>query len=274
VPPEVPPKPFQIEALKRIFKAYNPDVDVSVIDWEAYVDSTLSIPENRLVLAEAYPAYRWFRDESERASVQAEAQEEVERFLDFLEEQLPEEYRESVAPIIEDFRRRMREAVGMRTEQARLRRELREMSSRLKEVSERLRAEEERRRREAERALEEERRRLEEERRRKEEAERRAAVAVQAVQVAPPPVKEAVERGEMAVSRDCYDYFSKLWNAVKKGAAMEVAIPTVSSRTGFGADLIRRSLSYAQTRNALRIEELANKLFECECLRRKEKEKE
>jgi hypothetical protein len=267
VPPEVPPKPFQIEALKKVFKAYNPDVDISVIDFVASVDSTLSLPENRLVLAEAYPAYRWFRDEREKADVQTEAQEEAERFLDFLEEQLPEEYRESLVPIMEDFRRRMREAVGARAEQARLRRELREMSRRMKETSERLRAEEERRRSETERALEEERRL-------REETERRAAVAVQAVQVAPPPVKEAVEREEMAVSRDCYDYFSKLWNAVKKGAAMEVSIPTVSSRTGFGADLIRKSLSYAQTRNMLKIEELANKLFECECLRRKEKEKE
>ena len=100
-----------------------------------------------------------------------------------------------------------------------------------------------------------------------EELKRRAGVEafVEAVEVAPPPVKEEALPREVVVKRECYKYFSKLWNEIKRAAAMEVSIPVVSEMTGMGADLIRKALSYAYWKQVEKIERLANELIECQC---------
>ncbi len=97
-------------------------------------------------------------------------------------------------------------------------------------------------------------------------AERQKLLAVKpAVEVAPPPIKEPVPEEEQVVKRECYEIFSRLWDAIKKGAAMEVGIPTVSRRTGIGAEFIRKALSFAYERQLEKIEELTNQLIECQC---------
>jgi len=99
----------------------------------------------------------------------------------------------------------------------------------------------------------------------REEVQRRAEVVAPAVVVAPPPIEKPIPKEEMVISRDCYPLFSRFWNAVRKGAAMEVSIPTVSRRTGIGADLIRKAISHAYTKNIAEVERLANRLLECQC---------
>ena len=111
--------------------------------------------------------------------------------------------------------------------------------------------EEERRRREAELLLIEEKKKLE-------------AIAP-AVEVAPPPIKEPVPEEEQVVKRECYEIFRRLWDEIKKTAAMEVGIPTVSRRTGIGAAFIRKALATAYEKQLEKIERLANSLTECQC---------
>lgn len=72
-------KELQISTLKRIFKRLNPDVDERVIDWEAEVDETLSLTENRKNLADKYPQYKWFEEEVELEKVFEEEKEHVRR---------------------------------------------------------------------------------------------------------------------------------------------------------------------------------------------------
>lgn len=98
------------------------------------------------------------------------------------------------------------------------------------------------------------------------EAERKVEVVVPAVTVAPPPIEKPIPKGEQVISKDCYPLFSRFWDAVRKGAAMEVSIPTVSRRMGIGAGLIRKAISHAYVKNIAEVERLANKLLECECL--------
>lgn len=82
----------------------------------------------------------------------------------------------------------------------------------------------------------------------------------------PPPVKEPTRRGEVVVSRDCYPIFSRLWNQIKKDAATLDAVKVVAGRTGYGNDLIMRSLASASTKNMMRTERLTDRLLSCECL--------
>jgi hypothetical protein len=113
---------------------------------------------------------------------------------------------------------------------------------------------------------------LEEEKAKRREAEIKAeeekakaeAVAV-AVEVAPPPIKEPVPAEEQVVKKECYEYFRKLWDEIKKAGAMEVGIPTVSGRTGIGARFIRKALTYAYEKQLEKIDKLANELIECQC---------
>lgn len=111
--------------------------------------------------------------------------------------------------------------------------------------------EEEAKRREAEVRAEEEKRRVE-------------AIAI-AVEVAPPPVREPVPAEEQVVRRECYEHFSKLWNEIKKSAAMDVSIPVVSEHTGMGSEFIRKALGYARFSVDEKIEKYANALIECQC---------
>lgn len=102
-------KPLQISNLREIFRRLNPDVDPAVVDFEGEVNAELTLPENRLELAEKFPVFKWFKDEVERLSVRAEAEralkEDVE-FLSFAVEGLPPEVAEGSKAVIEAFERR------------------------------------------------------------------------------------------------------------------------------------------------------------------------
>lgn len=84
-------------------------------------------------------------------------------------------------------------------------------------------------------------------------------------ELAPPPVREPVPEEQQVVSPECYKIFSKLWDEVKRTAAIEVGVPVVSRRTGSGASFIRRALSAAYDKQLEKIELLANELTECQC---------
>ena len=59
-----------------------------------------------------------------------------------------------------------------------------------------------------------------------------------------PPIEKPVPEEEIVIHRQCYNLFSRLWDEIRKGAAMEVSIPIVSKRTGIGAELIRKAISH------------------------------
>lgn len=82
--------------------------------------------------------------------------------------------------------------------------------------------------------------------------------------IEPPITEEQAERGQV-ISKECYRYFNRLWNEVKKNATLGVSIETVRESTGTSMDLLSKALAYARTSSAGRIEDLANKLIECEC---------
>ena len=82
-----------------------------------------------------------------------------------------------------------------------------------------------------------------------------------------PPVEEPVPKEQQVVQKKCYPYFRDLWDEIRKGAAMEVSIPIVSERTGIGTELIRKAISHAHIKNIEKVERLANRLLECECLK-------
>ena len=60
---DVMQKEFQIQQLKRIFAALNLGVDEQEIDFEHYVDSELSLPENIQGMRTRYPQFRWSRED-------------------------------------------------------------------------------------------------------------------------------------------------------------------------------------------------------------------
>ena len=99
------PKNMQIDFLKRIYKG------TANFSWEHEVDSTLSLPENRIALSIKFPN-GWFANEIEAKDVKNEAIKEYHDYLDYLLESavLPEA-REGMGPIFEkalsDYRYRM-----------------------------------------------------------------------------------------------------------------------------------------------------------------------
>jgi len=102
------PKQLQIESLKRIFKSLNPEVGVDLIDWEAHVDAVLTMPENRLELSIAYPAYRWFADEAEMKDVKNEALQELTDQLDYMITVVPEEAQTQFKEVFDDYLSKIR----------------------------------------------------------------------------------------------------------------------------------------------------------------------
>jgi hypothetical protein len=52
---------MQISALRKVFNQFNPAVPADEVDFSAYVDSTLTVGENRSALADAYPEYTWYK---------------------------------------------------------------------------------------------------------------------------------------------------------------------------------------------------------------------
>jgi len=57
------PKPLQIKLLKTRFRKLNKFADEQEIDWESYVDETLTYRENLRTLEYAYPKYLWRKPE-------------------------------------------------------------------------------------------------------------------------------------------------------------------------------------------------------------------
>lgn len=78
--PEVMSKELQLQRLKAIFRRYNPDVDISVIDFEAYFDPSLSLTHNLTIIANTYREYQWVEVEylSEEAVKLKEALDELQ----------------------------------------------------------------------------------------------------------------------------------------------------------------------------------------------------
>jgi hypothetical protein len=95
-----------------------------------------------------------------------------------------------------------------------------------------------------------------------EEEKRKASAAAEAT---PPPVKEPVTQKEVVVSRECYEIFSKLWNEIKRTAALEASVHILAARSGVGTEYLRQSLSYYYRNTMGKLGKLANDLIECEC---------
>lgn len=83
-----------------------------------------------------------------------------------------------------------------------------------------------------------------------------------------PPIEKPEPKEEAVIHRQCYELFSRLWDEIRKGAAIEVSIPVVSRRTGIGVELIRKAVSYGLMKNIEKAERLANELIECEVEKR------
>ena len=127
-PNPVMPKQLQIDFLKRIYKG------TANFSWEHEVDSTLSLPENRIALSIKFPN-GWFADEIEAKDVKNEAIKEYHEYLDYLLESavLPEA-REGMRPIFEkalsDYRYRMERNL----ERATLRKTIKKLEEQLLEA--------------------------------------------------------------------------------------------------------------------------------------------
>jgi hypothetical protein len=74
-----------------------------------------------------------------------------------------------------------------------------------------------------------------------------------------------MEEIERVLKPECRELYSKLWDNIKKAAAIEVAIPVVSSRTGVGAEIIRSAISRSRFEIVEKTEKLVNELLECDC---------
>lgn len=89
----------------------------------------------------------------------------------------------------------------------------------------------------------------------------------------PPPVEPEPPRayrpytgyGEMAVSRECYKWFSKFWKTVRKNAATFMAMDAVRGE-GRGYAMISKALSKYFIDQNIEMETYMRKLLECECL--------
>jgi hypothetical protein len=100
-----PNKAFQISALKRIFMRLNPTADPEVIDWDAYVDEKLRIPENREKLARAYPGFVWYKAPEEKP--QSEELEKSVSWLEYvIETSVAPEDKEDAFKILDELKRR------------------------------------------------------------------------------------------------------------------------------------------------------------------------
>jgi len=69
----------QIDAIKRIFKSLNTDVDIGKINWKDQVDEIFTLSENRKFLSKIYPTYKLFKDETEAERVFIEASDNLMR---------------------------------------------------------------------------------------------------------------------------------------------------------------------------------------------------
>lgn len=79
------PKRLQIYNLKRRCRDLNPEKDCAVIDYESYVDPTLTYWENVENLKEAYPGYKW-----EEKKLAEKEREMLAEELEHLEERTTE----------------------------------------------------------------------------------------------------------------------------------------------------------------------------------------
>lgn len=130
----VMPKRMQIETLKRIFKSLNPEADPETVDWQYEVDSTLTLPENRLELSIKFPTYKWFKDETELKSTKEETIKELEDMLSYMLTVVPEEAKEDFQKIFEDYISKVRYSLERKLKIAPLKREVVELRAKLEEA--------------------------------------------------------------------------------------------------------------------------------------------
>ena len=86
---------------------------------------------------------------------------------------------------------------------------------------------------------------------------------------APPfaaPARPVLE--ERVVSLKCWDLYKKMWNAINNEIAVETSSRVLSENKGVGALLISEALTYTRIGNARKIEDLANRLLKCECMKK------
>jgi hypothetical protein len=101
------PRELQITLLKRIFQQLNPDIDVNLVDFDAYVDDELTFAENREILAQRYPQYRWYkRDDEETKLKNQEAQLDLQTFEYILDSTIREEDREFVFDVFNKLKQK------------------------------------------------------------------------------------------------------------------------------------------------------------------------
>jgi len=74
-----------------------------------------------------------------------------------------------------------------------------------------------------------------------------------------------LEEVERILKPECRQLYSKLWDDIKKVAAIEVAIPVVSESTGVGAAIIRSAVSRSRFEIAEKVEKRVNELLICDC---------
>jgi len=97
---------------------------------------------------------------------------------------------------------------------------------------------------------------------------RRIPVVGPPIRIVEAPIPEPAARpSEYVIAKDCYKYFSKVWNTIKKEAALTRATRVLNERTGLGTELINRSLSGARRTNVVKAEKYVDDLLECECAR-------
>jgi len=121
----IPSKKFQIAFLKRLFTLLNPGVDPELIDWEAVIDPTLRIPENRERLAKAYPMYTWYRRVEEKPKHE-EAETDIAWLEYILGEAVSPEERESAFKILDELKKRASKAEELKKKVAELQKKVKE----------------------------------------------------------------------------------------------------------------------------------------------------
>ena len=95
------PKEVQIQQLHDRFIKLNPEFDPQLIDFSVYVTDQ-SYNENLMDLANAYPQYSWFEDESDVNRVRDEAKEDLEGMIDYMVSNVPEEMQDDLRELLDE----------------------------------------------------------------------------------------------------------------------------------------------------------------------------
>ena len=96
----MPPKAQKNQLHDRFIKL-NPEIDPQVIDFESHITDQ-SYNENLMDLANAYPQYTWFEDETDVNKVREEAKEDLQGYIDYMVGSVPEEMQEDLRELLEE----------------------------------------------------------------------------------------------------------------------------------------------------------------------------